>query len=141
MNSSGFLNTTHYYQPYLQKKNGERIYSSRPLLVIPDGDRKVLCYLRDVDMSLIVRNNEIYTFGIMKILKTDKTKKEVLFEIEKKIEITNLQKGFQDRVRGEVLWKTHDAKISWHIDQYKKEYIMSIPNITIYNEEINKRIL
>jgi hypothetical protein len=135
------ITTKYFYQPYLHKKNQERIYSSRPLLVMQEKKDKVLCYLRDIDMSFIVRPNEVFTFGVMKISKTDKTEREVLFEMEKKIEIKNLQKGFQDRVRGEVIWKTHDTKISWHIDQYKKEYIMSIPNITIYNEEINKKII
>lgn len=138
--NSGFLNTNYYYQPYLQKRNGEKIYSSRPLLVLQDGDYKVLCYLRDVDMSLIVRQNEVYTFGVMKILKTDKTKKEVLFEMEKKIVISNLQKGFQNRERGEVHWKEGDIKVHWHIDLYQKEYIMSIPNISIQNDEICRRI-
>lgn len=138
--SSGILNTHYYYQPYLQKKNGEKIYSSRPLLVLQDGDHKVLCYLRDVDMSLIVRQNEVYTFGVMKILKTDKTKKEVLFEMEKKIVVTNLKKTFQDRVRGDVQWKEGNIKVHWHIDLYQKEYIMSIPNISIKDDEICRRI-
>ena len=138
--SSGIIQTDYYYQPYLQKRNGEKIYSSRPLLVISNGDERVLCYLRDVDMSLIVRKNEIYTFGVMKILKTDKTKKEVLFEMEKKIVITNLQKGFQNRERGEVQWKEGPILIHWHIDLYQKEYIMSIPNISIKDDEICSRI-
>lgn len=138
--SSGIIQTDYYYQPFIQKINGDRIYSSRPLLVIQEGDHKVLCYLRDIDMSLIVRKNEIYTFGVMKILKTDKTKKEVLFEMEKKIVITNLEKGFQNRVRGEVLWKEDNINIHWHIDLYQKEYIMSIPHISIKDDEICRRI-
>jgi hypothetical protein len=138
--SSGIIQTDYYYQPFIQKRNGDRIYSSRPLLVIQEGDHKVLCYLRDIDMSLIVRKNEIYTFGVMKILKTDKTKKEVLFEIEKKIVITNLQKGFQNRERGEVIWKEVNINIHWHIDLYQKEYIMSIPHISIKDDEICGRI-
>lgn len=138
--SSGFLNTNYYYQPYIQKKNGEKIYSSRPLLIIQEGRHKVLCYLRDVDMSFIVCQNEKFTFGVMKILKTDKTKKEVLFEMEKKIVIQNLKKGFQNRERGEVQWKEGHIQISWHIDLYQKEYIMSIPNISIKDDEICSRI-
>jgi hypothetical protein len=134
--SSGIIQTDYYYQPFIQKRNGDRIYSSRPLLVIQEGDHKVLCYLRDIDMSFIVRQNEVFTFGVMKILKTDKTKKEVLFEIEKKIMITNLQKGFQNREKGEVIWKEGNINIHWHIDLYQKEYIMSIPHISIKDDEI-----
>lgn len=134
------ITTKYFYQPYLHKKNQERIYSSRPLLVMQEKEDKVLCYLRDIDMSFIVRPNELFTFGVMKISKTDKTEREVLFEMEKKIEIKNLQKGFQDRVRGEVKWKDHGIQVHWHIDEYKKEYIMSIPHIIIKDDEICNKI-
>ncbi len=133
--------TTHFYQPFLQKKNGERIYSSRPLLVIQDGSHKVLCYLRDVDLSLIVRENEKYTFGVMKISKEDKTKKELLFEMNEKIHIQNLKKHFQNQEKGEVIWKDQNIHVHWNIILYQKEYIMTIPHITIKNQHILDQII
>jgi hypothetical protein len=141
--TSGFLNSTskYYYQPYLQKRNGNKIFSSRPLLIIDEGTSKVLCYLRDIDMSMIVKEREKYIFGVMKILKTDRNQKEVLFEMKGKIHIINLREGFQNYERGEVYWKTDDLEIRWHIDHIRNEYIMSIPSIKIKNEDIYKKII
>ena len=136
-----YTSSKYYYQPYLQKRNGDKIFSSRPLLIIHEDSCKALCYLRDIDMSIIVKENESYRFGVMKISKTDKTDKEELFEMQQKIHIVNLQKGFQNHERGEVFWKDNQIEIRWHIDHIRDEFIMSIPNIRIFNDDISKKII
>ncbi len=145
-------NTEYNYFLFLQK-NDNMIIPSKPLLVISDKNDshiKDLHYLRDVDLSVIVEENELWTCGIIKagkglnprnILNGEKENIKKILEFKTRIKMRNVKRGFQGSIQGDVIMKKSDFTIYWRVFKIGNDFIMSTPHLHIDDAELSGMII
>jgi hypothetical protein len=133
------------------KRDDTYIVSNKPLYIFDNGDNVSLCYMRDIDMMIGIRDGERMEVGIIglekgewiekykEMVKDNKwIKEKIRWRTIEKFEIKNKRK-MMDMDRGDVEIERDGIKMHWTAfkmePQKGREYYITTPSIQILKEE------